>query len=32
VLLNEMNDEQREAFRAAYVRGGPAGRFAPKEA
>jgi propane monooxygenase large subunit len=32
VLLNEMTDEQREAFRAAYVRGGPAGRFAPAQA
>ena len=30
VLLNEMTAEQREAFRADYVRGGPAGRFAPK--
>jgi propane monooxygenase large subunit len=28
VLLNEMSAEDREAFRANYVRGGPAGRFA----
>ena len=28
VLLNEMSPEEREAFRASYVRGGPAGRFA----
>jgi propane monooxygenase large subunit len=29
VLLNEMSDEEREAFRADYVRQGPAGRPAP---
>jgi propane monooxygenase large subunit len=29
VLLNEMTDEQREAFRADYVKQGPAGRPAP---
>jgi propane 2-monooxygenase large subunit len=32
VLLNEMTDEQREAFHADYIRGGPAGRFARAEA
>jgi propane monooxygenase large subunit len=32
VLLNEMTPEEREAFRAHYVRGGPAGRPAPAEA
>jgi propane monooxygenase large subunit len=31
VLLNQMTPEEREAFRASYVRGGPAGRFAPAE-
>jgi propane monooxygenase large subunit len=31
VLLNEMTPEEREAFRASYVRGGPAGRFARTE-
>jgi propane 2-monooxygenase large subunit len=31
VLLNQMTDEEREAFRASYVRGGPAGRYAPAE-
>ena len=31
VLLNQMSDEEREAFHASYVRGGPAGRFAPAE-
>ncbi len=29
VLLNEMTPEEREAFRADYMRGGPAGRPAP---
>ncbi|HTR92402.1 MAG TPA: hypothetical protein VMI73_11735, partial [Trebonia sp.] len=29
VLLNEMTDEQRQAFHANYIRGGPAGRPAP---
>jgi propane monooxygenase large subunit len=29
VLLNEWTPEQREAFRADYIRGGPAGRPAP---
>jgi propane monooxygenase large subunit len=29
VLLNEWTPEQREAFRADYVRQGPAGRPAP---
>ena len=32
VLLNQWTDEEREAFRANYVRGGPAGRPAPAEA
>jgi propane monooxygenase large subunit len=32
VVLNEMTDEEREAFRASYVRGGPAGRFARDDA
>jgi propane 2-monooxygenase large subunit len=31
VLLNAMTAEEREAFRASYVRGGPAGRFARAE-
>jgi propane monooxygenase large subunit len=31
VLLNQMTDEEREAFHASYVRGGPAGRFARAE-
>jgi len=31
VLLNQMTDAEREAFRANYVRGGPAGRPAPAE-
>jgi propane monooxygenase large subunit len=31
VLLNQMNDEERAAFHANYVRGGPAGRPAPAE-
>ena len=31
VLLNEMTPEEREAFRANYVRGGPAGRLARTE-
>jgi len=26
VLLNEMTDEERAAFHAAYIQGGPAGR------
>jgi propane monooxygenase large subunit len=30
VLLNEMTDDERNAFAARYVRGGPAGR-APAE-
>jgi propane monooxygenase large subunit len=29
VLLNQWSPEEREAFRADYVRGGPAGRPAP---
>jgi propane monooxygenase large subunit len=32
VLLNEMTDEQRQAFAADYVRQGPAGRPAPATA
>jgi propane 2-monooxygenase large subunit len=32
VLLNQWTPEEREAFRASYVRGGPAGRFAPADA
>jgi propane monooxygenase large subunit len=31
VLLNAMTNEERAAFHANYVRGGPAGRFAPTE-
>jgi propane 2-monooxygenase large subunit len=31
VLLNEMTDEERTAFHASYIRGGPAGRFARDE-
>jgi len=31
VLLNAMTAEEREAFRADYVRQGPAGRPAPAE-
>jgi hypothetical protein len=30
-VLNQMTDAEREAFRASYVRGGPAGRYAPAE-
>jgi propane monooxygenase large subunit len=30
VLLNQMSAEEREAFRADYVRQGPAGRPAPE--
>ena len=29
VLLNEMTPEQRQAYHASYIRGGPAGRYAP---
>jgi propane monooxygenase large subunit len=29
VLLNEMTDEQRQAFHADYIKQGPAGRPAP---
>jgi propane 2-monooxygenase large subunit len=32
VLLNQMSPEEREAFRADYVRGGPAGRYAKADA
>ena len=32
VLLNEMSKEEQQAFHANYIRGGPAGRFAPAEA
>jgi propane monooxygenase large subunit len=32
VLLNEMSDDERTAFAARYVKGGPAGRPAPAEA
>jgi propane monooxygenase large subunit len=32
VLLNEMTDEQRQAFVADYNRQGPAGRPAPADA
>jgi propane monooxygenase large subunit len=32
VLLNEMTDEQRQAFRADYNKQGPAGRSAPADA
>jgi propane monooxygenase large subunit len=31
VLLNEWTQEERDAFAANYVRGGPAGRFAPTD-
>ena len=31
MLLNEMTPEEREAFHADYIRGGPAGRFAPAD-
>jgi propane monooxygenase large subunit len=31
VLLNEMSQEEREAFHANYIRGGPAGRPARAE-
>jgi len=31
VLLNEMSDDERAAFAANYVRGGPAGRPAPAD-
>ena len=30
VLFNEMSPEERAAFHAKYIRGGPAGRF-PKD-
>jgi propane monooxygenase large subunit len=29
VILNEMSPEERTAFHAEYIRGGPAGRPAP---
>jgi len=32
VLLNQMSDEERQAFAADYVRQGPAGRPAPADA
>ncbi len=32
VIVNEMSPEEREAFHANYIRGGPAGRPAPAEA
>jgi propane monooxygenase large subunit len=32
VLLNQMSDAEREAFRADYNRQGPAGRPAPTDA
>jgi propane monooxygenase large subunit len=32
VLLNEMTPEEREAFHANYIRGGPAGRPARTDA
>jgi len=32
VLLNEMTPDERAAFHANYIRGGPAGRPAPAEA
>jgi propane monooxygenase large subunit len=32
VLLNEMSDAEREAFKADYNRQGPAGRPAPQDA
>jgi propane monooxygenase large subunit len=31
VILNEMTDEERAAFRDDYVRQGPAGRPAPQD-
>jgi propane monooxygenase large subunit len=31
VLLNEMSQQEREAFHANYIRGGPAGRPAPAD-
>jgi propane monooxygenase large subunit len=31
VLLNAMTNEERAAFHANYIRGGPAGRPAPAE-
>jgi len=31
VLLNEMTQEQREAFHADYIKQGPAGRPAPAD-
>jgi propane monooxygenase large subunit len=31
VLLNEMSPEQRQAFHADYIKGGPAGRPARAE-
>jgi propane monooxygenase large subunit len=31
VILNQMTDAERQAFHASYVRGGPAGRFAPAD-
>jgi propane monooxygenase large subunit len=31
VILNEMSDDERAAFHASYIRGGPAGRYAPAE-
>ncbi len=31
VLLNQMTPEERAAFHANYIRGGPAGRFAPAD-
>jgi propane monooxygenase large subunit len=32
VLLNQMSQEERDAFHANYIRGGPAGRPAPADA
>ena len=32
VILNEMNEEQRAAFHADYIKQGPAGRPAPADA
>jgi propane monooxygenase large subunit len=31
VLLNQMTPEERAAYAAKYVRGGPAGRYAPAD-
>jgi propane 2-monooxygenase large subunit len=31
VLFNEMTPEERTAYHASYIRGGPAGRFAPAD-